>query len=52
MDNWSGNLDMVSVFCEGGEASSKESRFINRVKAADERVKVVEIENKVLKGDL
>ena len=51
-DNWSGNPDMASVFREGGEASSKESRLINRVKAADERVKVAEIENKALKGDL
>ena len=51
-DNWSGNPDMATVFREGGESSSKESRLINRVKVADERVKVTEIENKALKGDL
>jgi hypothetical protein len=51
-DDWFGNPDTASVFREGGESSSKESRLINRVKHADERVKVAEIENKALKGDL
>jgi len=51
-DAWNGDPNMSNIYREGGLSDSKEIRLINRVKEADNRVKVAETQVKNLQGDL
>ncbi|CEF98325.1 Carbohydrate binding module family 20 [Ostreococcus tauri] len=51
-DAWSGDPNKASIYREDGLSENKEERLINRVKNADDRVKMVEQEVKYLQEDL
>lgn len=51
-DAWNGDPGASNIYREGGLSDSKETRLINRVKEADSRVKVAEMQVKNLQGDL